>query len=308
MSYLNIDPTLCRGKFSGRWEDYGEDWIVEEKYNGDRRVAQFTSEKTYFTGRRDGVNSANKRDVSSCLPVLGGPAESEFHGLILDGELTVPGGNHSDVTKVVGGSAVHAAQVLADPKHPGIVYRAFDILAEPGKDLTLYSWDYRRKRLAAWVSHLQDSRLTKWPKARIEISESYANPGHIVHGQSFGETLYKTILKKIGEGVVLKYRKSKYADQRFWVKVKPWDSKVVRCTGFKMGEPGKFEGLVGSLHFIDEATGIRGSCNGMTDGERLYMTLNQKDLIGRLFEVRYTTVLESGKLEHPRFHSWAPLF
>ena len=118
-----------------------------------------------------------------------------------------------------------------------------------------------------------------------------------------GNTGPNMILDDGGEGVVLKYRKSKYADQRYWVKVKPWDSRTVRCAGFKLGE-GKYAGLIGSLYFIDEITGVTGSCSGMTDAQRLDMTQNQERLLGHRFQLRYTSVLASGKLEHPRFGGW----
>ena len=300
MSFLNIDPTLCRGKFT-RWEDYSEDWIVEKKENGDRRVAQFCPERTYYTGRRDGINSGNKRDVSACLPALGSAAPVEFHGLVLDGELTVPGGTNSDITEVVGGSAAHAAAVLARPDHRGVRYVTFDILREPGRDLTLYSWEFRRKLLIAWVSRLADAGIGTPPKARIVVSEA-----HVATAQ-FSRSFYAGILAEGGEGVVLKYRKSKYADQRFWVKVKPWESVTVRCVGYKMGE-GKYDGLIGSLQFTVPETGVRGYCSGMTDAERVWVTLHMDDLIGRMFRLRFTSTLPSGALQHPRFHGWVSPF
>lgn len=294
MSYLNIDPTLCRGKFT-RWEDYGDDWAVELKHNGDRRLAQYCPEKTYFTGRRDGINSGNKRDISDCLPGFGEAAPSKFHGLILDGEIVVPGGNNSDVTKVVGGSATHAAAVLSRHGHPGINYHAFDILREPGRDLTLYSLDYRRKALLEWCMRLHEHGIGIHPKRKLCVT---------VGGRgSDAQRFYDEVLTSGGEGIVLKYRRSKYTDQRFWVKVKPWDTVTVRCIGFKMGE-GKFQGLIGSLHFVDPTTGTRGSCSGMTDAERARMSFRPTDLINQMFVLRYTTVLPSGVYQNPRFQEW----
>lgn len=294
MTYLNIDPTLCRGKFTN-WAAFtpADDWVVEEKFNGDRRIAQFTKERTYFTGRRDGINSGNKRDVSECLPMLS-RAMPDFAGLILDGELIVPGGNNSDTTEVVGGSALHALQVLQRPGHPGLIYKVFDILAEPGRDLTLYTWEQRRKKLEHWVERLVLAGI-ELGKERFQIS--YVQPA------SRGQALYEAILANGGEGVVLKWKRSKYTDQRYWVKVKPWDLTVVRCMGFKAGE-GKFQGLIGSLHFVELETGMHGSCSGMTDAERAYMTEQQDSLIGRLFTLRYTSRLVSGAFQHPRFKGW----
>lgn len=291
MSYLNIDPTLCRGRFT-RWEDYGDDWIVEEKYDGDRRIAQFTAEKTYFTGRRDGINTGNKRDVSDCLPNLGRVMPG-FEGLILDGELRVPGGTNSDVTNVVGGSAMHAMQQLRKPEHPGIHYRAFDILAEPGRDLTLYTWEQRRERLLKW-----DTLLAA---AGVGGSKQSLTVGPVQPGSS-GRDMYEEMLNTGREGVILKWRRSKYTDQRYWVKVKPHDAMVVRCTGFKAGE-GKYQGQIGAIYF--EQGMVHGSCSGMTDRERAYMTEQGTKLIGKLFKVKYTAILPSGALKHPRFVEWS---
>lgn len=293
MTYLNIDPTLCRGKFTD-WSTFGPEWVAERKENGDRRVAQFTARQTYFTGRRDGINSGNKRDVSGCLLSLGKAMPKQFHGLILNGELTVPGGTNSDVTEVVGGSALHAIQVMHQPGHPGVVYKAFDILAEPGRDLTLYSWEYRRRRLELWAEELIQCG---YGSGREMFSTTETRPA------SQAEAWYEEILAAGGEGIVLKLKRSKYADQRYWIKKKPWDITVVRCNGFKAGE-GKFLGLIGSMHFVEEETGMHGSCSGMTDVERLYLTEHQKNLIGRLFKLRYTTRLVSGAFQHPRFDGW----
>lgn len=94
-------------------------------------------------------------------------------------------------------------------------------------------------------------------------------------------------------------------------KVKPADPVDCVITGVIDAEPGKFEGMIGSIvcsvyrhgKLIEIA-----SASGMNDAVRAEMTCLHKDdmLRGLVVELKYQMIGAEGRLMHPRFSRWRP--
>jgi hypothetical protein len=101
------------------------------------------------------------------------------------------------------------------------------------------------------------------------------------------------------EGLVLKQRHLSE-----WYKVKREVDVDLIVTGVKPGE-GKYYGQVGSLVCSTVEGHEVAAVSGMTDDERLTMSLTPHDqIVGRVCEVRYQRVDSGGRLRHPRFVRW----
>lgn len=89
-----------------------------------------------------------------------------------------------------------------------------------------------------------------------------------------------------------------------WYKVKVVKTADCVIMGTKPAEPGKFEGLIGSL-VVGVFDGIKlkevACISGMNDSERKWMTDHESQIIGRVVEVEYGQVEARGRLRQPQF-------
>lgn len=112
---------------------------------------------------------------------------------------------------------------------------------------------------------------------------------------------YETIIENGGEGVVLKHINGKYYQGKkpanVWVKAKRKDTYDCIITGFKDANPGKYEGLIGSIELSQyQSKGIKGAveefeevvvcyASGINDDLRREITANPRTYLRRVVVV-----------------------
>lgn len=294
--FQQIRPQKARGVLKdSMWED--PEWVAEEKYDGDRRICQMVTAEARFTGTRESEAGTGFVEKTGNLPHLQVYPRT-LDGTVLDGEIIAPLG-----TKVVGGASKYVTSIMGSSPEEAIRkqkergwlrYVVFDCLYFKGVDVrgsTLLS-----RRAAAL------SAVKLWGNEYVTVE----NPLDRTLSKSI---LYAQILKRGGEGVVLKNLAHTYGNEKLWVKVKgEWTADVI-VTGFKPGK-GKYAGQVGAIEFGQYRKGqfqgpakVIGFCSGMDD--LLRKQLNQRH-IGKVFKLIHNGREPTGAFRHPRFDCWRP--
>src|SRR5580658_8511668 len=120
--------------------DFGEDWLLERKFDGERCVAS-------KVGSDVRLESRTGKDLTSTYPeVREAVAAQRSRGLLLDGEVVAFDGDQTSFTRLqqrLGASRPSEEQVA---KYP-VVYCVFDVLEIDGKDLTAQPLVERRAQL-----------------------------------------------------------------------------------------------------------------------------------------------------------------
>lgn len=228
----------------GQW--LNPNWVMEEKFDGDRGMAVIEATGTRFIDAKGGNRSASFPDVAQ---VRG--AKTLLTGTILDFEFQAPaleGEAYASFGKTNGwfNSGPTPSRMLRAFYKRAPHIRVFDILAENGQSTMGKTYDERRAILEKIVPLI----LEAYPDCGIELVPQY--PATM-------ENL-AAILARGGEGVMLKYRAGRYmAGKRsdFWRKVKAVATIDVALTGnWKPGKGGRVNtvGAVEVAVFEDDGT------------------------------------------------------
>ncbi len=314
-------PQKARGRLvESIWNDPA--WIAEEKYDGERRIAQFCGKVVRFTGTPSRV-TGNPVEKTEQVPHLSGwdythaIPERATHvppvaldGTVLDGELIVPegmkvnGGGSKYVTSISNSLPEEAVRKQVD--RGWLRYVVFDCLFYRGKDARGLRLDERR-RLAARAVDAWDNPFTYQSIADFgDAKRAWLND----------------ILADGGEGVILKRLDHKYGDEKGWVKVKgEWTADVV-IIGFEdaketsrkvNGEVSMTKyasaGLIGAIRCGQYRLGnLRhgdpqemATVSGMTDELRRDFTNDPKAYVGQVIEIKHNGREPTGRFRHPRF-------
>src|SRR5580704_8434974 len=137
--------------------DFGEDWLLERKFDGERCVA-----------RKDGgevrLESRTAKDLSGTYPeVRSAVAGQRNRGLLLDGEVVAYEEEQTSFSRLqqrLGVTSPSAEQVAAYP----VVFCVFDLLELDGDDLRDRPLLERRARLTAAIR----------PGAALRVSEAWS--------------------------------------------------------------------------------------------------------------------------------------
>lgn len=313
--FQQLTPTPARGKFTPKLYK-ANGWWAEEKFDGDRRIAQFVGGMVRFTGRRLAKETGLFVEKSYNVPHLskawgavvrlpsdpysdGYPPELE--GCVLDGEIVCPwpGARSKDVTSIMGSLPEKAVQKQRE--RGWVEYRVFDCLFFKGKDKRGDALAVRRTCL--------ETVLRSW-KNPFAIAAKMVEP-------SEANAYLHTIWKAGGEGIILKDASSKYADEKGWVKVKKEQTADVVIMGYAdakkestkvTGEVSKTKyakkGWIGAVVFGQFKNGKLiecGQCSGMDDATRKEFSENGDTYIGDVMEVSFQEREPTGKFRHPRF-------
>lgn len=327
--FRQIDPQPARGKLKeSMWSD--DQWVAEEKYDGDRRVAQFIGPVVRFTGRRQSVDGSGFVEKSANVPHLSGvfegglvtagqvdawrnPNVPGLDGTVLDGEMlfTGPcegGGRSKYVTSIMGSLPEEAVRKQLEVGW--LRYVVFDCLWFKGKFVADRPYRERREYL--------ESALKEWGNQYVEAAAQF--------GGEVKQKAYDRIIETGGEGIILKHVNSKYGERTKWVKVKgTWNADVV-ITGYqaakelsvKKGDDAatmtKYAaaGLIGAIvcgqyspvagdkvheyELIEVAT-----ISGMDDALRTELSRNGPAYLGRVVEIAHNGREPTGRFRHPRF-------
>jgi ATP-dependent DNA ligase len=327
MKFMQIEPQPARGVLREEmWDD--PDWIAEEKYDGDRRIAQFCGKVVRFTGRRKSVKDGLFVEKTENVPHLSAagfrhngrmtatecatrPPPSSLDGTVLDGEMVINPENMPDM-EVDGGRSKYVTSIMGSLPEEAIRkqiergwlrYVVFDCLFYGGKDVRGEFLCDRRK------------------KARAAVDE-WGNP-HAMMAQQYVRNLrgeYNEIVSRGGEGVILKHVGHLYGAKTGWVKVKKIATYDVVIIGFKAAKEtskkvngevstAKYAGKVGSVEigqFVPSPNGPRavvmsvGFARGFSDRLMDEFTRHPKKYLGRVIEVEANDREPSGKFRHPR--------
>ena len=289
-----IKPAGCKGKgFGDKLEPYVKSsaWWAEEKFDGARYLAHVHRDTTFFTGRRISVKTGLFVDKTLNVPHINrAMTRSDLEGTIFDGEIVYPGAMVNSVTKIMG--CVPDKAISRQQAFGWVWYMVFDIIQYKGKDVRQMSQEDRRTLLVdAYLHNFEDCPF-------IHISMMYTGLPII--------TLWKEIMERGGEGIVIKHRETPYGDG--WVKVKKVLEDSVIVTGFTEGK-GKYANMIGAIKFgqYDDGVLIKfGQCSGFDDATRQLLTDNQEETIGKVLDIKFQERFKSGKFREPRFLRFRP--
>jgi bifunctional non-homologous end joining protein LigD len=184
--------------------DFGDDWLLERKFDGGRCVA-----------RKDGaevrLESRTAKDLTATYPeVSAAVAGQRARDLVLDGEVVAYDGDETSFSRLqrrLGLRSPAPEQVAAYP----VFFCVFDLLELDGDDLRDRPLVERRARLAEAVR----------PSAALQLSEAW-------HDGS--ERRFADACRAGWEGLVAKRAQSPYAPgrSRDWLKLKcVWEQEFV---------------------------------------------------------------------------------
>lgn len=184
--------------------DFGDDWLLERKFDGERCVA-----------RKEGgdvrLESRSGRDLTSTYPeIRAAVAAQQARDLLLDGEVVAYDGDQTSFTRLqrrLGVSSPSPEQVATYP----VVYCVFDLLDIDGEDLTDRPLLERRTRLTTAIR----------PSPALQPTEAWNDDpqGRFAAACRFG-----------WEGLIAKRADAPYAAGRSkdWLKLKcVWEQEFV---------------------------------------------------------------------------------
>lgn len=285
-------------KHQKKWERvHIEGYIMEPKLDGMRLILEFDSAgKLFHAWTRSG------RDVLPQVPEHWVAFLPILPNTVLDCEFgyisflwNYPLIDFNRTMRVMGSNPAEAQRKAreyywhAKPNEYQVGAIVFDILQYNNlKDVQDYSWTDRRELL-------------------IEATQKGYNGGGsglftMPNWGAWSEAIYEDYVSRGGEGVMLKHPDHPYRQGKrpaaSWFKVKKFDTVDVTIIDSEPGQ-GKYSGLIGALVFED-AEGNQGRCSGMTDTDRIDMTLHWDDFVGRTMEIRFFG-LTAGTMRHPQF-------
>jgi DNA ligase D-like protein (predicted ligase) len=124
--------------------DFGADWLLERKFDGERCVAR-------KTGSAVRLESRTGKDLTGTYPeVEAAVADQQSRDLLLDGEVVAYDGDQTSFARLQQrlGATSPSPQLVAE--YP-VVYCVFDLLELDGEDLTVRPLVERRARMTGTV-------------------------------------------------------------------------------------------------------------------------------------------------------------
>lgn len=159
---MQIEVARPRGGYDDqpREECFTGAWVMESKFDGIRKTAQFGESKCWLVsrnrhGKTKGVEHSRALGFvgsSELVPWLTTGLRGRHAGTMLDGELAVDEQAH----KVVGATMVGHLEV-ADPDK--LKYVAFDVLFFRGRDVRQHPWQKRRAILEQVIKEMGSPKV-----------------------------------------------------------------------------------------------------------------------------------------------------
>jgi bifunctional non-homologous end joining protein LigD len=184
--------------------EFGDDWLLERKFDGERCVAR-------KTGGEVRLESRTAKDLTSTYPeVRAALASQASRNLILDGEVVAYDGTQTSFSRLqqrLGLTNPSDEQVAAYP----VVLCAFDLLELDGDDLRDRPLFERRARLTAAIR----------PSSALQLSEAWRDDSQ----RRFAEAC-----RAGWEGLIAKRAQAPYVSgrSRDWLKLKcVWEQEFV---------------------------------------------------------------------------------
>jgi bifunctional non-homologous end joining protein LigD len=184
--------------------DFGDDWLLERKFDGERCVA-----------RKDGgdvrLESRTGKDLTGTYPeVRAAVAAQRAQELLLDGEVVAYEGEQTSFSRLQQRLGVRKPSPERVAAYP-VVYCIFDLLDVDGHDVTKRPLRERRARLARAIR----------PRAALQLSEAWRGDSERRFAEACGSGW---------EGLIAKRADAPYARGRSkdWLKLKcAWEQELV---------------------------------------------------------------------------------
>jgi DNA ligase D-like protein (predicted ligase) len=184
--------------------DFGDDWLLERKFDGERCVARKRGDDVRLESRTG-------KDLTGTYPEVGAAlVTQQARELLLDGEVVAFQGDQTSFSRLqqrLGSSAPSPEQIAAYP----VVYCVFDVLEVDGEVLTQLPLDERRARLTRAIR----------PSAALHLSEAWRdNP----------QRRFDEACQSGWEGLIAKRAGAPYVSGRSkdWLKLKcVWEQEFV---------------------------------------------------------------------------------
>ncbi len=184
--------------------DFGDDWLLERKFDGERCVARKRGDDVRLESRTG-------KDLTATYPEVRAAIETQQpRELLLDGEVVAFQGDQTSFSRLqqrLGTSAPSPEQIAAYP----VVYCVFDVLEIDGEVLTHLPLDERRTRLTQTIR----------PSAALHLSEAWRDNAQ----RRFDEACQSG-----WEGLIAKRAGAPYVSGRSkdWLKLKcVWEQEFV---------------------------------------------------------------------------------
>lgn len=184
--------------------DFGDDWLLERKFDGERCVAR----------KRGGdvrLESRTGKDLTGTYPeVREAVAAQQARELLLDGEVVAYDGEQTSFGRLQQRLGIRNPSAELVAEYP-VVYTIFDLLEVDGEDLTQRANLERRARLATVIR----------PRAAVQVSQAW-------RGDS--ERRFAKACRSGWEGLIAKRADAPYVRgrSRDWLKLKcAWEQELV---------------------------------------------------------------------------------
>ena len=184
--------------------DFGEDWLLERKFDGERCVARKAGDEVRLESRNGKDLTGTYPEVDSAL------AAQRARELLLDGEVVAFDGDQTSFSRLqqrLGITRPSRTQVASYP----VVLCVFDLLEIDGEDLTGKQLLERRARLAKALR----------PRKALQLSEAWRGDSQRRFARACGSGW---------EGLIAKRADAPYARgrSRDWLKLKcAWEQELV---------------------------------------------------------------------------------
>lgn len=268
--------------------------VAEVKLDGVRGIMHITESGEIALLSRKERQNGELTDFSNKLPQL--TLDPEIVGIgskgytVLDGELTLPQDNVSEVMKVLGSSDEEGRTKQREVGY--ITFNCFDIIWYQGQSLTNLLWFERRKILESLPF---TSYFKIVPYTLISPDEQ--------------ESIYLQHTQNNKEGVVYKDPNSRYLEKNSWIKRKVQVSLDLLITGYVLGK-GKYEGTIGALklsawvgdRLIEVCKASPGTDEDRYDMFMCLSNLSEEEIIAEkaIVEVIGQGITSKHRLRHPR--------
>jgi bifunctional non-homologous end joining protein LigD len=184
--------------------DFGDDWLLERKFDGERCVAR-------KRGGEVRLESRTGKDLTGTYPeVREAVAAQEARDLLLDGEVVAYDGEQTSFGRLQQRLGIRTPSAQLVVEYP-VVYTVFDLLEADGEDLTQRPNLERRARLAKMIR----------PSAAVQLSQAW-------RGDS--EQRFDQACRSGWEGLIAKRADAPYVRgrSRDWLKLKcSWEQELV---------------------------------------------------------------------------------
>ena len=184
--------------------DFGDDWLLERKFDGERCVARKAGEVVRLESRTG-------KDLTGTYPeVHAAVAAQPSRELLLDGEVVAFDGDQTSFTRLQQRLGVTAPSPELRARYP-VVYCVFDLLEILGEDLTVQPLVERRARLTRTIQ----------PSSALELSEAWRDDS---------QQRFAAACRSGWEGLIAKRADAPYVAgrSRDWLKLKcVWEQEFV---------------------------------------------------------------------------------